>query len=212
MLYVAVGRWQRNKDLSWYAKGDDSQAAKDAAQARAEEIKRIKEAEQDALSAALGFAVVPRIRDSQIAGSKEVEKAIKETGDDEENEGGKGVGFGGYGGASKPEEDSREILMGYVGEKGGLEGGTAKKEKRRGISRERDGERRRQRHDREHHRSHRRHRSRSRERDIRRRSRSRSYERRRSEGHPSRRHRERSYSPDPRRRDSYRDSRYERRR
>ena len=198
--------------MSWYAKGDDSEAAQDAARARAEEIKRIKEAEQDALSAALGFAVEPRIRDSQIAGTKEIEKAIKETGGDDENEGGKGVGFGGYTGANKPEEDSCEILLGYEGEKGGLEGGAAKKARKRGTSRERDRERRRRRREGEHHRSHRRRHSRSMERDTRRRSRSRSYERRRSDGHPSRRHRERSYSPDPRRRDTYRDRRYEKRR
>ncbi|KAL8811708.1 MAG: hypothetical protein Q9223_007476, partial [Gallowayella weberi] len=53
-LMAPVGRWQRNKDLSWYAKGDESKAATDAANARAEEIRRIKEAEQDALSEALG--------------------------------------------------------------------------------------------------------------------------------------------------------------
>ncbi|KAL8919670.1 MAG: hypothetical protein Q9172_004859 [Xanthocarpia lactea] len=93
-LMAPVGRWQKNKDLSWYAKGDDSQAATDAAKARAEEIRRIKEAEQDALSEALGYPVQPRLRDSQLAGQKEVEKALKETA--EGDEGGKGVGFGNY--------------------------------------------------------------------------------------------------------------------
>ncbi|KAL9117497.1 MAG: hypothetical protein Q9187_005964 [Circinaria calcarea] len=137
-LMAPVGRWQKNKDLSWYAKGDDSQAAQDAAKARAEEIKRIKEAEQDALSAALGFTVEPRIRDNQLAGPKEVEKAIRETGEDEE-EGGKGVGFGAYVGPAKAEADTSERLMGYVGEKGGLEGGAAKRAKRRAdTSRERE--------------------------------------------------------------------------
>ncbi|KAL8945498.1 MAG: hypothetical protein Q9222_007950, partial [Ikaeria aurantiellina] len=87
-LMAPVGRWQKNKDLSWYAKGD---TATDAATARAEEIRRIKEAEQDALSEALGFPVQPRLRDSQLAGQKEVEKALKETAEgDEDEEGGKG--------------------------------------------------------------------------------------------------------------------------
>ena len=210
---LAVGRWQKNKDLSWYAKGDDSQAAQDAAKARAEEIKRIKEAEQDALSAALGFAVEPRIRDSQLAGPKEVEKAIRETGEDEE-EGGKGVGFGAYVGPAKAEADTSERLIGYVGEKGGLEGGAAKQGKRRGdTSRERESSRRHhRRHDGDHHRSYRRHRSRSRDRVTKRRSRSRSYERRREDEHSSRRLRRRSYSPDPQRRDRYRDRRDDRRR
>ncbi|MCJ1405526.1 hypothetical protein MMC11_008754, partial [Xylographa trunciseda] len=57
---LAVGRWQKNKDLGWYAKGDDSQAALDAAAARKEEIRKIKEAEQDALREALGFVVEKR--------------------------------------------------------------------------------------------------------------------------------------------------------
>ncbi|KAI4244691.1 MAG: hypothetical protein L6R40_002895 [Gallowayella cf. fulva] len=94
-LMAPVGRWQRNKDLSWYAKGDKSQAATDAATARAEEIRRIKEAEQDALSEALGYPVQPRLRDNQLAGQKEVEKALKETAEGDE-EGRKGVGFGHY--------------------------------------------------------------------------------------------------------------------
>ncbi|CAL8583215.1 hypothetical protein XPA_008846 [Xanthoria parietina] len=109
-LMAPVGRWQKNKDLSWYAKGDDSQAATDAANARAEEIRRIKEAEQDALSEALGFPVQPRLRDSQLAGQKEVEKALKETteGDDE---GGKGVGFGNYLGTETSKQDNDEEVM-----------------------------------------------------------------------------------------------------
>ncbi|KAI4238507.1 MAG: hypothetical protein LQ349_001059 [Xanthoria aureola] len=114
-LMAPVGRWQKNKDLSWYAKGDESQAAADAANARAEEIRRIKEAEQDALSEALGFPVQPRLRDSQLAGQKEVEKALKETteGDDE---GGKGVGFGNYLGTETSKQgNDEEVMKGHGG-------------------------------------------------------------------------------------------------
>ncbi|KAI4125228.1 MAG: hypothetical protein LQ338_004390 [Usnochroma carphineum] len=128
-LMAPVGRWQKNKDLSWYAKGDTSQAAADAATARAEEIRRIKEAEQDALSEALGFPVQPRIRDNQLAAQKEVEKALKETAEGDE-EGGKGVGFGSYMGANVEHKDSEEVMGGYIGDLGGLEGGHSKAEKR----------------------------------------------------------------------------------
>ncbi|KAL9014074.1 MAG: hypothetical protein Q9173_001283 [Seirophora scorigena] len=128
-LMAPVGRWQKNKDLSWYAKGDDSQAATDAAAARVEEIRRIKEAEQDALSEALGFPVQPRLRDNQLAGQKEVEKALKETAEGNE-EGGKGVGFGSFVGGNLKQEDSEEVLGGYNGDMGGLKGGHVKAEKR----------------------------------------------------------------------------------
>ncbi|KAL8960631.1 MAG: hypothetical protein Q9193_002699 [Seirophora villosa] len=198
-LMAPVGRWQKNKDLSWYAKGDDSQAATDAAAARAEEIRRIKEAEQDALSEALGFPVQPRLRDNQLAGQKEVEKALKETAEGNE-EGGKGVGFGNFVGGNLQQEDSEEVLGGYNEDIGGLKGGDVKAEKRehrrrrsrsprsprerRRRSRSRDRERERD-HDRDrrhrrHHddrrregrerRSHRRHTSRSRDRYRQRRS------------------------------------------
>ncbi|MCJ1346501.1 hypothetical protein MMC31_004718 [Peltigera leucophlebia] len=121
-IMAPVGRWQKNKDLSWYAKGDDSQKAVDAANARADEIRRIKEAEQDALSEALGFKVEPRLREHQLAGPKEVERAIKEAAEGDE-EGGKGLGFGGFVGAiAGGGEEAGERMMGYlVGEQGGRE-------------------------------------------------------------------------------------------
>ncbi|MCJ1384445.1 hypothetical protein MMC17_007561 [Xylographa soralifera] len=60
-LMAPVGRWQKNKDLGWYAKGDGSlEAAETAARERREEIARIKEAERDALREALGYAVEKR--------------------------------------------------------------------------------------------------------------------------------------------------------
>ncbi|KAL9024725.1 MAG: hypothetical protein Q9196_006303 [Gyalolechia fulgens] len=121
-LMAPVGRWQKNKDLSWYAKGDTSQAATDAATARAEEIRRIKEAEQDALSEALGFPVQPRLRDNQLAGQKEIEKALKETAEGDE-EGGKGVGFGSYANTNIGHGDSQEVMRGHGGDIGGLNGG-----------------------------------------------------------------------------------------
>ncbi|KAI0108633.1 hypothetical protein GGR51DRAFT_514465 [Nemania sp. FL0031] len=65
-LKAPVGRWQKGKDLTWYAKaegGDSSSgetAEEKAARERKEELKKIKEAEEDALARALGLPVAPR--------------------------------------------------------------------------------------------------------------------------------------------------------
>ncbi|MDI1492475.1 MAG: hypothetical protein OHK93_003689 [Ramalina farinacea] len=52
-LMAPVGRWQQNRDLSWYANAKSSDPGS-AADARREELRKVKEAEQDAMSAALG--------------------------------------------------------------------------------------------------------------------------------------------------------------
>src|SRR5277367_3725155 len=92
-LMAPVGRWQKGKDLNWYAKadadaGDGEDPAEKAARERREEIKRIKEAEQDALARALGFEVAPRNPNLESLGDKkEVDRILKEAADDEEAEG-----------------------------------------------------------------------------------------------------------------------------
>jgi hypothetical protein len=61
-LMAPVGRWQKNKDLNWYAKAEGAAtttAEEDARKEREEEIRRIKQAEQEALSAALGYEINP---------------------------------------------------------------------------------------------------------------------------------------------------------
>ncbi|KAJ6264706.1 hypothetical protein Dda_0856 [Drechslerella dactyloides] len=92
-----TGRWQQNRDIQWYSRAAGSPAAEEAARARAEEVRKIKEAENDALSAALGFKVAARRTDPGLS-QGEVDRAIKEAagGADERDEGGneKGVGFG----------------------------------------------------------------------------------------------------------------------
>ena len=63
----AVGRWQKGRDLQWYAKSQDQDGDDDAGltpeekarQERAEEIRRVKQAEQEALGKALGYEVNP---------------------------------------------------------------------------------------------------------------------------------------------------------
>ncbi|KAI9813809.1 MAG: hypothetical protein M1827_003599 [Pycnora praestabilis] len=206
-LMAPVGRWQKNKDLGWYAKGDSSDAAQEAATQRAAEIARIKEAENDALSEALGFPVT-RQGPASGANAAEVKKAIQETAELEQEESGamkgavelgQGVGFGAFtgGGKEKPEEEERETLGGFDGERGGLKGGKEKVEKRkrdRRRSRSRDGMRREERErrrsrSRERTRRHRRDDSRARE-HKRRRSRSRSVERRREDDRYGRRRRD----------------------
>ncbi|KAI0433071.1 kinase phosphorylation protein-domain-containing protein [Xylaria sp. FL1042] len=65
-LKAPVGRWQKGRDLTWYAKADaadsfsNETAEEKAARERKEELKKIKEAEEDALARALGLPVAPR--------------------------------------------------------------------------------------------------------------------------------------------------------
>ncbi|KAG8846853.1 hypothetical protein FRB96_001769 [Tulasnella sp. 330] len=54
-INAPTGRWQKNKDVHWYAR-----EAKDTEAERREEIRKIKEAEEDALAVALGFAPANR--------------------------------------------------------------------------------------------------------------------------------------------------------
>jgi len=193
-----VGRWQKGKDLSWYAKagdkpGIDGETAEDKKiRERKEEIRKIKEAEEDALARALGLPVPDRgATGSNAITVGEVNRVVKEEHVGEDNEGrddiGKGKGFGDFVG---------KIADGHGGdfliEDNRTEGGLARKDserktRREDRSRSRSRERRHRRH---------RHRSRSAER---RRYRSRSGERhrhhRRREYEDERTGRPRSRSP-----------------
>ncbi|GBF64052.1 multiple myeloma tumor-associated protein homolog [Trichophyton mentagrophytes] len=97
-LMAPVGRWQQGRDLSWYTKGEDSDAAK---KAREEEIRKVKEAEQEAIARALGLPVSVPSKSSNAnlepLGGKDVERAVLEGADDHEDvDRVKGVGFGGF--------------------------------------------------------------------------------------------------------------------
>ena len=90
-VMAPVGRWQKGKDLTWYAKAEPM-TAQQQREARAAEIRKIKEAEEEALAEALGFKVERKDR-GETATREEVEAALKD-----EDAGGmetvQGLGYG----------------------------------------------------------------------------------------------------------------------
>ncbi|CAF9906617.1 MAG: hypothetical protein ALECFALPRED_002463 [Alectoria fallacina] len=134
-LMAPVGRWQKNKDLNWYAKGDTTSAA----EARKEEIRRIKEAEESALSEALGYGPTIRSNANETPiGQKEVEKAIKETAEGDEEEA-KGVGFGAFV-RGPPVKEESDLLRGEG--LGRPSGGEVTRERRRDSDGRKENKRR----------------------------------------------------------------------
>jgi hypothetical protein len=60
LLLIALLRvcsWTQNKDIHWYARDEDEASV--AATKKAEEIRKIKEAEEDALAVALYVSIPP---------------------------------------------------------------------------------------------------------------------------------------------------------
>ena len=160
-LMAPVGRWQQGKDLTWYSKDNKPEAADEERARRVEELRKIKEAEEDAMARALGQPVKIRNREpEQEVSQEEVKRAV---GDHDRVEG-KGVAFGKTGdfgerrggewekveGQSGREMDprTREREPPYVGSRGAIRDRRERSERgdRRAERRHRDPSRERDRH------------------------------------------------------------------
>lgn len=110
-LHAPVGRWQKGKDLQWYAKAKPTSAETQRLE-RQEEIRRIKEAEEEALAEALGFKVDRKVKPEGGVSQEELASALKDEGD---NVGGvEGLGYGRYI-FRKEEEDADGSIKPRVG-------------------------------------------------------------------------------------------------
>lgn len=114
-LMAPVGRWQKNRDLNWYAKADDVPAGGETEEEkkqrlRKEEIKAIKEAEEDALARALGLPVKERVSDANATpvGQREISNAVHDVEPEDQETEGQGR-FGGFVGAVG--ENDQKLVM-----------------------------------------------------------------------------------------------------
>ncbi|KAL7752299.1 hypothetical protein RI367_002345 [Sorochytrium milnesiophthora] len=97
-VMAPVGRWQANRDILWYSKEKKDASLMTEAERRAEELRAVKEAEQDAMLVALGLKAAKRPDEKEVA-QEEVKRIMRTRQEEEEAEEVNvdrigGVGFG----------------------------------------------------------------------------------------------------------------------
>ncbi|KAF9316789.1 hypothetical protein BG003_001518 [Podila horticola] len=74
-ILAPVGRWQKGRDLTWYAKASGSQDAAAVQEKKQAEIQSIKDAEAEAMAEALGYKATKK--PSTSVSEKELNQAMK---------------------------------------------------------------------------------------------------------------------------------------